>query len=853
MLLPSPRPPAAIAWSAYPAALGAGCFALGILGATAWPGPGVGAWGLGLAAAGALAGLAVWHGRRRLVSLAPLGLALAAALGAVAAGGLRTAAFRTLPPDHLAHLWHAADTLTDAGAARFDAVPVTLGGVVADAPDRGRRAVRFTLDARRLTPAGTTDTVAVTGRVRVRFAPSRHGPPRAAFPRVTQGDRLRLVGDLRPPPAPRNPSDFDYGAYLRRRGLYATLTLYDGADVAVTGSAAGPVTWVVRRARAYVEAHLARHVPDADARAVLRALLLGDRSQVTDATRAAFADTGLMHLLAVSGLHVVLVGFVLYGLLRPLLVRLGLGWRPAEVTRAALTVVVLGFYALLTGGSASVVRAVVMAALLIGGHVLQRSAHALNTLGVAALVLLAARPTMLLDAGFQLSFAAVAAIVTLNPVLHHVVPARWTAHAAGAWVVQMTTVSLAATLGTAPVLLAHFGQVAFAGLALNLVAIPATGLALAGALLTTLAGGLSTAVAGVLGAATTACVQVLLATATLGAETLGALTWRGAVADPWRLAAMTAALVALAQLRRPRLRWRLAGAALACVAVSLGLALARGDHRPRLDVLFFDVGQGDAALLTMPNGRTLLIDAGKRTPTSDAAVRTILPHLRRHGVDRLDAVVVTHADSDHLGGVPSLLRAVEVGAVWHNGWPADTELYAETMHLLDSLRIPHRAARAGDTLALDPSVAIQVLAPPPAPAAHGFGENDASVVLRAVYGRTRWLFAGDVEAAAERWLTTHAADVLASDVVKVAHHGSSTSSTPALVEAATRRAADGAARAAPVHAVVSVGARNGYGLPSAEVLGRWRDAGARLHRTATAGAVHLRSDGTGVEHVQWRK
>jgi competence protein ComEC len=265
--------------------------------------------------------------------------------------------------------------------------------------------------------------------------------------------------------------------------------------------------------------------------------------------------------------------------------------------------------------------------------------------------------------------------------------------------------------------------------------------------------------------------------------------------------------------------------------------------RPSLDVLFFDVGQGDAALLALPNGRHVLVDAGLRNPYTDQGSRTILPHLRFAGIDRLDAVVITHPHADHLGGLPTLLREIDVAQVVHSGHNYSSELYAETRGLVEARGVRSRIVAAGDTLALDPSVHLQVLGPVAAP--HPDDEaNHGSVVLRVTYGDTSFLLTGDAEAAAEADLTTYYGELLASDAVKVGHHGSRTSSTPAFVE---RVAGEGT-----VYAVVSVARRNVYGLPNAEALGAWEDAGAAVLQTWAEGAVWLRSDGHVVERVLWR-
>lgn len=821
------RPHTAIRWNAYPASLLAGGFALGIWGAAEWIPLDVRAWTFVAIAGLALAGLALFWPRRRLVTLMPLGATLALGLAVVALGGARTASYQHTPPGHIGHLLppHA------------DVPGTTLVGRIAGPVERSPRRTQFTLQIDSL--AHGTDTIAVDGKARVFLRPSWHAD--TTFPTVHQGNRLQLRGRLQAVPERRNPADFDYGAYLERRRIHAVMTVRDPEAVTVHDRSSNALTQAIASMRGHIGQQLRRHVTASEPRAVLRALLLGDRSQVSDTTRERFVATGLLHLLAISGLHVLLVGMVLYTLLRPLLLRFRLRWKTVEVVRAGVTLFLLVGFALLTGGRPSVVRAVVMAGFFIGGNVLQRTSHPLNTLGVAALILLAARPTALFDAGFQLSFAAVGAIVTLNPRFRSLLPASWRRDGWKAQVGTLVAVTLAATLGTMPVLLVHFGYVSFAGLALNVPAIPLTALALLSGLLATLTGGWLP-VDFLFGAAAELLTQSLLGTVSAGERWLRWAAVEKPVQSLWIVLALGAALLMIAQWPRPRLRWRLAIAGLLFAAVGVWTGALSNRHPPQLDVLFFDVGQGDAALVRFPNGRHLLVDAGPRSPFHDAAESVILPHLEHYGIERLDAVAISHSDSDHLGGLPSLLRAVPVDRVLLSRQHADTELVAETQRLLDSLAVPNEHVYAGDTLRLDTTVSIQVLAPPEG-ASTLVSDNDASLVLRIEYGNTRVLFTGDVEHRSERWLVQRFGSLLRSDVVKVSHHGSSTSSTADFVR---RVQPDSAV------AVVSVGRRNPFGLPDPSVVHRWEERGAVVLTTAEEGAVWMRSDGVRLERVQWR-
>ncbi|HMB93521.1 MAG TPA: DNA internalization-related competence protein ComEC/Rec2 [Rhodothermales bacterium] len=821
-------PDSSIQWRAYPALLLAGCLAVGIVLAHALPFVSI-FYSLALMGVGiVLRVLSYRMEQRRLITPAPFMRVLAAVFFMLALGGVHSMVEKALPQGHIAQLIYS-EPLSDEGRL--------VTGHLLDTPVARRSGLRFTLAATML------DSMKVNGRVQVTLARSRWQPD-ATFPDVQAGDVVQIHSRVRPVPRRRNPTDFDYGQHLQRRGIYVTMFVYEPVDVVVLGHESTWQSRLIAPLQAGIQHLLHRFVRTEEARAVQHALILGDRSRLEEATLDRFARTGLMHLLAVSGLHVLMVGMVLYQFLGPFFTRLGFSWRRMQLLRSVATVLVLVVYLFISGGSPSVVRAVVMAALFIGAGVFQRPAHPLNTLGVAAIVLLLIRPSHLFEAGFQLSFAAVTAIVTLHPRFMDALPERWTSRPWLRSLASMTVVSLAATLGTMPVLLYHFGRVALAGLVLNLIAIPLTFLVLAAGIFTLLFGGWLPFLGEIMGAAADGLARLLIGLAEVGDVWLGWAAVASYVQNGWYLLAMVAALIMLVQWPRPRLRWRWGAAVLLFAGAGVWVGVLNGSYKPTLDILFFDVGHGDAALISLPNGRHVLIDTGERDPYADQGLRTILPHLERYGIARLDAVVISHPHNDHLGGLPALLRSIPVRRVLHNGQTYPSVLYKETMHLLDSLDISNQPLHAGDTLQLDPSVLMQVLAPESG-AINGEA-NEASVVIRLVYGDTSFLFTGDAEADAEAGMVARYDTLLHSDVVKVGHHGSRTSSTaPFVMHAMPDTSGTNLA-------VVSVGSHTRFGLPDEEVIARWRAHGATVWITNGQGALWLRSDGKQISRVDWR-
>jgi competence protein ComEC len=607
------------------------------------------------------------------------------------------------------------------------------------------------------------------------------------------GAIVELTGRLR---APRGPTDgFDERTWLARQGVHEVLRARSVTSVGRRSGVWGAIDRVRRSARA------ALRVSGGDGEAVADGVVLGGDDGLSSATRDAFRASGLGHLLAVSGQNVVL----LVGAVVLVCGALGLARAPALGVAIAATIL----YVLVVGPGASVVRAGITGVLVALAWLANRPVSRWHLLTVAAGGCLWLDPWAVLAPGFQLSFAAVVAIFAAAPRL--LVWLEGTA--CPTRLREPLAISTACTLVTAPIAWLQFDRVALAGsLPANLAALPAVApllfLGIAASLLHPLA--------------PAAAVPPALAAGALG-DYLVLVARLGA-----RLDALGGAMVALLALPCAVLAWRRRGLARAVLAIAatgfaaLGCNALVGAHaRSRapvttLRVTFLDVGQGNATLVEAP-GFTALVDAGP-------AAAHVARHLRALGVRRLDVLVLSHPQADHVGGAPDVIEQLAVARVLDPGLANEERFEQQALAAARERHVPivrgHRgvALRAG-------AFTLRVLGP--RHVTQGADPNAAALVVVAEWGGCRFLLPADAEAPLELPLDPPRADVL-----EVAHHGSADPSLPALLR-----------RVRPRLAVISVGARNTYGHPAASTLEALAAAGVPLRRTDRDGEVALSCPG----------
>jgi competence protein ComEC len=574
---------------------------------------------------------------------------------------------------------------------------------------------------------------------------------------------------------------------------------------------------------------------------VLKALVIGDRSDISQQTRNMLSRIGGAHLLAISGLHIGMIATLAFFFFRLLLTCservLLAAWRTRGA--AVLSALPVLFYGLLAGMSPSTQRAVIMTMAFLAAQLLEREQDPMNTLAAAALVILAVNPPSLFDVSFQLSFAAVFSILYVLTNLPCIPELKNPPLRGLKRLVLFLLISTSATLGTLPITLYYFNQVSLIGPITNCIMVP-----LVGFLVVPL---------GLL-----AVVTLLLS------ETVSLFLMKGALlvmqgglelADLFAQLPFAAVKVVTPSLLEISLYYGFVWALFEfrktkrakIVLFAIGLAVladvAYWSHkrlgRENLAVTVLDVGQGQAVLIELPGGKCVLVDGGGFYETRfDVGERIVAPLLWRKKIATVETVVLSHPHPDHLNGLLFVARHFNVRALWTN---QDTAKSPQLQKLMDIASRQGIEVLGPDKLASPRAiggVVFQVLYPPTDFLERKKGDrwrttNNNSLVIKVTWGRIAFLLAGDIEAKGEQELVALAGGALKSDVLVVPHHGSKTSSTPTFLGLVD-----------PAIAVVSAGKNRPSGLPHKNVLKRYEARRCKMMRTDRQGAITLMTDGT---------
>lgn len=702
---------------------------------------------------------------------------------------------------------------------------------------------------------------------------------------VRAGDRIEVLAQAKLPRNYKDPGAFDRRGYLASQNIHVLANLRHSELLALVDTPPLTLSHRIARMRGRLMEHVDSFFAPEDPRAaILRAMLLGDRHFVDHQAAESFQKSGAYHVLVIAGLHVAaLVVFVLWACKR---------LRVPQLGATLITLAVLALYLAMVEDRPPILRAALMAAIFLFARLLFRRVDLLNTAALAALLLLIARPAMLFDSSFQLSFLAIASIgamaipfmarssepyrralanlhdTTIDAnhqprvaqfrldlrALSRAIRARLPASLKNSadWLItsslriafavwHLVVLSLALQIGMLPLMARDFHRISMIGPLANIVAVPLTGIIVpAGFVALTVSffwHALGHALVQFAGALVT-----ILSTAINWCAQLPRTSYRVPGPPLWLVAGFFAVFVTLAlALRAKGSRW-LVPAAMALLAFASIIAIYPFPPRlqsGRLEIAVLDVGQGDSLFVAFPGGHTMLVDGGgiaamgrpgAPPATFDVGDEVVSPYLWSRGLKHLDVVALTHAHQDHLGGLSAVLENFRVGALWISRDSASPALKSlEAVARRRAIPVIHE--HEGEEFGWD-GVHGQVLWPPPSDSAlPTTGKNDDSLVLRLQFAGDTFLLAGDIERQAEYALSLRG-ESLHSDFLKIAHHGSKTSSTEPFLQTISPRVG-----------VISVGEGNPYGHPHPDALARLQASGVRILRTDRDGAVTLVSDG----------
>lgn len=698
--------------------------------------------------------------------------------------------------------------------------------------------------------------VPVTGRLRVTL----EGEPLD----LNMGDRICFAGRIHPLRNFQNPGGFDYRRFMAFNGIYGSVFIPSSGIEQAALHQSGFLQWVYRMRK--IISQTLDTIGEADERAVLKALLIGERGDVSDRITENFSKTGVSHLLAISGLHVGIVATTSFFIFRWML-----SWFPFFLWRAwtrkgaaLLSLIPVLGYGLVSGMSPSTQRAVIMIVIFLMTFLIHKEHESLNSLATAAILILMFHPPALFAISFQLSFASVFAILYFLPRLwqpggdvsgirkrikNYVLSSLW--------------VTLSATLGVQPLVMLYFNQISLISPVANLILIPLVGFGVVPLGLFSAGISLSYPIASLWGFEL--CAAILKISLNL-ADFLADLPFsalKTVTPSLLELICIYTLLVALMTLKRkplsdsqllralsiPNKKSLSPGAKNILLMLSVASLMILG-----LDVLYWgyqrflrsdfrvtvlDVGQGTASLLEFPKGPVMLIDAGGFSSFSafDIGKMVVAPLLWRKKIRSVDILVLSHANSDHVNGMSYIAENFHVKAIWANTEPEDSSGYRRFMDVLreqslfpaDFETFPRHHEING--------VSLDIVNPPPDFMKRRQMEtwrdiNNNSLAVHVGFGNVTLLFPGDIKSGAEKEMVACYGDQLQSRILVVPHHGSKSSSSAAFVETIK-----------PETVIFTTGLNNRFNFPHPSVITRYQDMGATLLNTATHGAVRIRTDG----------
>jgi competence protein ComEC len=634
---------------------------------------------------------------------------------------------------------------------------------------------------------------------------------------IGYGDLIRFKGRLKSPPGLRNPGGFNYRSFLRRKGIFYLTYISEGNIEFITSFLTNPfITKILFPIKHYCVGAISKNLDDVHS-SLLKGLTVGLRGDIPDNIKEIFSDAGVIHILAVSGLHVGIISFFLFVLFRSLHI-------PFNVS-ILLSCVFLIIYAFMTGLRPSVIRATIMFIFIMMGTLGQRRVIVINTIAVSAILILIFNPLDLFDAGFQLSYVATFSIVILYRRIYDYFPqALKKIKVVSRFLLLPLSVTIAAQLGTAPVIAYYFFKVPLASSISNLVIVPFVSLVIPSGFLTVLGNVIHHLIADIFAGANWILLHIIIKLSTFFSTIPNLRLWVRRPPFLFFLLYYPVLFTFFLMDRKKRIKY--------FVFTSLIIAnifmVSKLYHlfSPQLTVNFLDVSQGDASVIEFPHKQVCVIDGGKRSYFIDYGERVLIPFFRSKGIRTINTIIATHPDVDHYGGLITVMEKFKVDKLVVNGSPKRTYLYQKLLNTARRKGVSVYNVHKGEVLWIG-DYPFYMLNPPVLRGSK-LPSNEGSIVVKFGYGNVTFLFTGDYPNRIFR--IPHS--LLDCTVLKFPHHGAKFFHAGSFLTAVD-----------PEITTISVGGDNRFGHPVRENIHILNSLGSQIYRTDRDGAIILSTDG----------
>ncbi len=644
------------------------------------------------------------------------------------------------------------------------------------------------------------------------------------------GNRVKIIGNFDVSNGKGNPGEFDFGNYIRSKGISGTISCYACKNISIIDYRKDNFQASVFSARKYLDNKISG-LHSAQTASLIKGLLLADRSEISQETKTEFINSGVMHVLAVSGLHVgyiIVIFYFLFG-------RLNIYFRSIMILTGLIIFMVL------TGMPSSVERAVIMAGVIIISNLTNRLSNIFNSLALAAIIILFFVPSELFNPGFQLSFASVFSIGAIYPFFKSNINLLKINSKVLKNILGLIAISLSAQIGTLPFILIYFNKLSLVALFANIIVIPVIGVIVGIALFTIVLGFIFPYLAAFSALTNNIVCALLFKFIQAAGDLRYSFIWiRGfSLTDSIIFYSLILLLFAGYKYFNTIIS-KLIFISLIFADILIYCPIEERLDFPKnlLSVFMIDVGQGDSFLIRFPNGKTGLVDAGPATSFYDTGEKIISPLLEYFNISKINYAFISHFDSDHYGGMVSLIKKDKIEKVYFTD--IDTASVKEKlfMRFLDKKKITYEVyAKKKFSIG---NARIYFLNDSPKNIGKKVTSNNRSGLFKIVYGKTSMLFTGDIDKTGEDYYAFKDKQIFASDILKISHHGSGKGSSENFLNLVR-----------PKISLISVGIKNKFGHPSPEVIDRLKRINSKIYRTDRDGGIILITNGESFYPLNW--